>query len=210
MFLQGRQLSKRDVILADNSGYQIPLTLWGNEAENFNEGSINSIVAVKNAKINEFSGSRQITTGQNCQVLTNPDIPEAHSLRGWFDREGSSMEFQSIKSADGFGGGMGGSSGIQSSWGVLNDLTANNLGSGDRPDFITVVGTVANIKKENCIYRACPQEGCNKKVMEQAGSGLFRCEKCQREFGDFKYQLMLQVIHFFYENMTYILFHRHI
>jgi hypothetical protein len=40
--------------------------------------------------------------------------------------------------------------------------------------------------------QACPQQDCNKKVVDQA-NGFYRCEKCQKEFPDFKYRMILSV-----------------
>lgn len=42
------------------------------------------------------------------------------------------------------------------------------------------------------MYQACPSQDCNKKVIDQQ-NGLYRCEKCDREFPNFKYRLMLLV-----------------
>lgn len=42
------------------------------------------------------------------------------------------------------------------------------------------------------MYQACPSQDCNKKVIDQQ-NGLYRCEKCDREFPNFKYRMMLLV-----------------
>lgn len=48
------------------------------------------------------------------------------------------------------------------------------------------------LRKENCLYQACPSQDCNKKVVDQQ-NGMFRCEKCDKEFPNFKYRLILSV-----------------
>lgn len=48
------------------------------------------------------------------------------------------------------------------------------------------------MRKENCLYQACPSKDCNKKVVDQQ-NGMYRCEKCDKEFPEFKYRLMLSV-----------------
>ena len=40
-------------------------------------------------------------------MIMNPDIPEAHHLRGWYDSEGNSASFKEFHS-DGMSGGGGG------------------------------------------------------------------------------------------------------
>ena len=40
--------------------------------------------------------------------------------------------------------------------------------------------------------QACPTENCNKKLVDQ-GNGMWRCEKCNREFPNYKWRMILQV-----------------
>ena len=41
-------------------------------------------------------------------------------------------------------------------------------------------------------FQACPTEACNKKVVDQ-GNGMYRCEKCAREFPNYKWRMILSV-----------------
>lgn len=59
-------------------------------------------------------------------------------------------------------------------------------------DYFSCVATLLYSRKDTCLYRACPSSDCNKKVLDQH-NGWFRCEKCNREFANFKYRLMLIV-----------------
>lgn len=59
-------------------------------------------------------------------------------------------------------------------------------------DYFSCVATVVYIRKESSLYQACPSPDCNKKVIDQQ-NGLYRCEKCNREFPNFKYRLLLSV-----------------
>ncbi len=52
--------------------------------------------------------------------------------------------------------------------------------------------TILAMKRDNALYKACPEEKCNKKVMD-TGSGLYRCEKCNKEYPEFKWRLILSV-----------------
>lgn len=54
------------------------------------------------------------------------------------------------------------------------------------------MATLLYTRKENCLYRACPSSDCNKKVIDQH-NGWFRCEKCNQDFPNFKYRLLLSV-----------------
>ena len=47
---------------------------------------------------------RSLSVLASSQLMVNPDIREAHMLRGWYDREGVSMDFGSFRS-EGAGAG---------------------------------------------------------------------------------------------------------
>ncbi|KAL3856901.1 hypothetical protein ACJMK2_011607 [Sinanodonta woodiana] len=180
-----REITKREVQLVDQSGMVVALTLWGKDAESF-DGSGNPVLAVKGARVSDWGG-RSLSVLASSQLIINPDIREAHLLRGWYDREGSNMDFAGFKSEMGSGASGGGTN-----WKFFSQVKSENLGQGDKADYFTSKGTVIFLRKENCMYQACPTETCNKKVIDQ-GNGMFRCEKCNREFPDFKWRMILSV-----------------
>lgn len=67
------------------------------------------------------------------------------------------MEAQSISSK-----GSSGLSGGQ--WKTFAEAASEQLGSGDKPDYFVNKATVVMLRKENCMYMACPGDECNKKV----------------------------------------------
>ncbi|MCI4385872.1 hypothetical protein PGIGA_G00055650 [Pangasianodon gigas] len=177
-----REVSKRNIQLMDMSGKIIQVTMWGNEAETF-DGTGQPILAIKGAKLSDFGG-RSLSTLYSSTLMINPDIPEAYKLRGWYDKEGHALDGQSMTEM------RGGSSGGPTNWKTLADVKNEHLGHGDKADYFTSIGTIVYIRKENCLYQACPSKDCNKKVVDQQ-NGMYRCEKCDKEFPDFKYRLML-------------------
>ncbi|XP_031823656.1 replication protein A 70 kDa DNA-binding subunit [Sarcophilus harrisii] len=180
-----REVSKRNIHLMDTSGKVVTTTLWGEEADRF-DGSRQPVLAIKGARVSDFGG-RSLSVLSSSTMLVNPDIPEAFKLRGWFDSEGQALEAVSI--SDARGGGTGGSN---ANWKTLYDVKSENLGQGDKADYFSCVATVVYLRKENCMYQACPSQDCNKKVIDQQ-NGLYRCEKCDREFPSFKYRMILSV-----------------
>lgn len=74
---------------------QATLTLWGQDAENF-DGTSNPIVFVKGARINEFGGGKSISLTSGSSMKINPDLPEAHQLRGWYDNDGRNQNFSNV------------------------------------------------------------------------------------------------------------------
>ncbi|KAJ8312756.1 hypothetical protein KUTeg_010129 [Tegillarca granosa] len=177
-----KEITKRDLQLVDQSGMVVNLTLWGNDAQQF-DGSSCPVVAVKGARLSDYGG-RSLSVLASSQLIVNPDIRESHLLRGWYDRDGQSMDFQSFKGDSMAGGGSA------TNWKHFSQVKNENLGGGDKADYFTSKGTVIFLRKENCMYQACPTESCNKKVIDQ-GNGMFRCEKCNKEFPNFKYRMIL-------------------
>ncbi|KAM9319279.1 replication protein A 70 kDa DNA-binding subunit [Gastrophryne carolinensis] len=177
-----REVSKRTIHLMDKSGKVVSATLWGEDAEKF-DGSRQPVVAIKGARLSDFGG-RSLSVLSASTLLINPDIPEAFKLRGWFDSEGQVIEGTSISESRGGGGGG------NTNWKSLLEVKNENLGHGEKADYFTSVATIVYLRKENCLYQACPSQDCNKKVIDQQ-NGLFRCEKCDKEFPNFKYRLIL-------------------
>uniref|UniRef100_A0AAR2KZ72 Replication protein A subunit n=1 Tax=Pygocentrus nattereri TaxID=42514 RepID=A0AAR2KZ72_PYGNA len=177
-----REVSKRNIQLMDMSGKTIQVTMWGKEAETF-DGTGQPILAIKGARLSDFGG-RSLSTLYSSTLMINPDMPEAYKLRGWYDKEGHALDGQSMTEMRG-GGGSG-----PTNWKTLADVKNEHLGHGDKADYFTCVGTIVYMRKENCLYQACSSKDCNKKVVDQQ-NGMYRCEKCDKEFPDFKYRLML-------------------
>ncbi|XP_035479247.2 replication protein A 70 kDa DNA-binding subunit isoform X1 [Scophthalmus maximus] len=177
-----KEVSKRTLDLMDMSGKVVTVTLWGEEAEKFN-GSGQPILAIKGAKLSDYGG-RSLSASFSSTLMINPDIPEAYKLRGWYDQEGHAMDGQSLTEL------KGGSGGGNTNWKALSDIKTEHLGHGDKADYYTCKATIVYLRKENCLYQACPSQDCNKKVVDQH-NGMFRCEKCDKEFPNFKYRLIL-------------------
>ncbi|KAF1565655.1 UNVERIFIED_CONTAM: Replication protein A 70 kDa DNA-binding subunit, partial [Eudyptes pachyrhynchus] len=178
-----REVAKRNIYLMDMSGKVVTTTLWGEDADKF-DGSRQPVMAIKGARVSDFGG-RSLSVLSSSTVIVNPDIPEAYKLRGWFDSEGQALDGVSI--SDHRSGGAGGGN---TNWKTLHEAKSENLGQGDKADYFSTVAAVVFLRKENCMYQACPTQDCNKKVIDQQ-NGLYRCEKCDREFPNFKYRMIL-------------------
>lgn len=178
----GRELSKRALELIDTTGKVVTVTLWGEEAEKFNS-SMQPVVAIRGARLSDFGG-RSLSALFSSTVMVNPDIPEAFSLRAWFDQEGYALERQSLTDTGSAGGGA------KTNWKTLSDIKTEQMGHGEKADYFTCVATVVYMRKENCLYMSCPSGDCKKKVSDQ-GDGLYRCQKCNRDFPEFKHRLLL-------------------
>ncbi|XP_022052739.2 replication protein A 70 kDa DNA-binding subunit-like isoform X1 [Acanthochromis polyacanthus] len=177
-----REVSKRELSLIDTTGKVVTVTLWGDEAEKF-DSSGQPVVAIKGARLSDFGG-RSLSALFSSTVMVNPDIPEAFRLRAWYDKEGYALDSQSLTET------RSSVSGSRMNWKMLSDVKSESMGHGEKADYFSCIATVVYIRKENCLYQACPSADCNKKVIDQQ-NGLYRCEKCNRDFPNFKYRLLL-------------------
>ncbi|CAL7949670.1 unnamed protein product [Xylocopa violacea] len=177
----GRELKKKDVELLDESNTMVTLTLWGTQAEQF-DGSSNPVLAVKSARIGEFNGGKNLSTLSATVMQIDPDIPAAHRLRGWFNTVGHNGQTKTISR------GLGGGGGASGPWLTFKEARDMELGF-NGPEIYTVKATVNMIRTENSLYKACPTDACKKKLIDQAND-MYRCEKCDREYPNYKYRLL--------------------
>lgn len=67
-----------------------------------------------------------------------------------------------------------------------------DLGHREKPDYFNVKATITYANSEKCLYMACANTDCNKKVTE-GSTGDYFCEKCNQSSPDFKYRMILSV-----------------
>ncbi|KRY46121.1 Replication protein A 70 kDa DNA-binding subunit [Trichinella britovi] len=185
-----RELLKRDLFLIDDTKTAITLTLWGNEAENFKQHG-HPIIAVKGVRISDFGGGVSLSTVGDGQIHVDPDIPEAHKLRGWFEKQDALEIGQNLST---FSGDSSSSSNLYKNLVpvALADPNRKTETVGDNAEYFNVSGSVMYISRENCMYPACPSPDCNKKIAD-LNTGLYRCEKCNKDFPSFKWRLLLSI-----------------
>jgi len=182
----GKEMVKRDVIIVDKSAHEVSLTLWGNTARNFDGGNF-PVLAVKGARVSDFNG----ITLSGGDLLTNPDMPQGHEVKGWWDNEGCNVSTQSL-TVQGMRPGGGGDGGNMM---TIGEVKATNLGKdSERGEYYSVVASVTFFSKEKTLYKACTNQSdgrdCNKKVNDN-GDGTYRCEKCSKDNTDFRWRMML-------------------
>uniref|UniRef100_A0A1I8F5C5 Replication protein A subunit n=1 Tax=Macrostomum lignano TaxID=282301 RepID=A0A1I8F5C5_9PLAT len=153
-------------------------TLWGGEVQRREE----AVVAVKGAKVSDFGG-RSLSSHQHSCFLINPSMPEADRLRGWYHMEGQQMQFDTFRGD----GGAGGASGRRKRR-LKRRPAASQTGTSSSTS--SCLACIIHMKRETCLYQACPKPDCNKKVIEF--NGEYRCEKCQSSYPNFTWRFLLQ------------------
>ncbi|KAJ6525476.1 hypothetical protein DFH09DRAFT_1188504 [Mycena vulgaris] len=182
-----RQITKREITLVDTSEFSVRMTLWGKQAEQFDARE--AVIAFKSVKVGDFGG-RSLSFFSSSTMTINPDIPEAHTLRGWYDEAGKNASYHAHTSSGG-GGATERSGFVRSEIRSLLDVKGSELGQGDRQDYFSTRATILFVKSEPMWYPACQKPDCNKKVIEQGAGWL--CEKCNTSWPKPQYRYIMSM-----------------
>jgi len=185
----GKELTKRELVIFDQSLSEITLTIWGTNAQNYAETG-NPVIAIKGARVSDFGGV-SLSTGFSSILQFNPDLPQTHELRGWYDSEGSTAETKSLTQAGGQAGNYGAN---EKSFG---ECKKENFGmNSDKPEYYSNTAWITLMMKDKALYQGCPNlndgKTCNKKVQDQ-GDGTYRCEKCGTSAASFNWRLITKM-----------------
>ncbi|KAG9157072.1 hypothetical protein Leryth_009118 [Lithospermum erythrorhizon] len=190
----GTETQKRTLQLKDMSGVSVEFTLWGNfcNAEGCTLQTICDsggypILAVKSGRVNDFNG-KTMGTISSTQLFIDPDYPEAHNLKAWFENDGKNAPLISLSKEM--------SMGRNEVRKTIFQIKDEKLGTSEKPDWITVCATPIFIKGDNFCYSACPlmigDRKCHKKVTNN-GDGKWRCERCEQDVAECDYRYILQM-----------------
>jgi len=163
-----KEYKKRDIVLVDDSTAEILLTLWHSEAENF-AGESGTVLICKKAKVSDYSG-RTLSTQNNSLLILDPDVPEAHLLKGWWLKNGGSVNPTQLSGRPGEGG--------DAPIDYLNAISREVVSMApNQTKCITAKATIIQTGKF-ILYSACTN--CNKKLTDLQ-NGFFKCDKCREE-----------------------------
>ena len=180
---------KRELTLVDNTGFSVRLTIWGNSAATF-DVQPESVIAFKGVKVSDFGG-RSLSLLSSGSMSVDPDIDEAHKLKGWYDAQGRTDTFASHASMA--GGTVGAAGGRQDAMKTVVQVKDENLGMNpETTDYFATKATIIYVKQDNISYPACASPDCNKKVVQE-DSGQWRCEKCNKTFPKPEYRYIMSM-----------------
>ncbi|GAX74873.1 hypothetical protein CEUSTIGMA_g2319.t1 [Chlamydomonas eustigma] len=182
----GEETRKRALVLRDSSGGSIELTLWGQAVSDPGESLYTMvqagqrpILAVKNARVGDFNGKTLGTVGSST-LKVQPEIQEAMHLAQWYSAGGASVQAQALSGVS--KGGMMGDRRC-----TLSAIKDEDLGHGEKPDYIVVHATINYVKSDSFPgYASCPGDFngrlCQKKLTE--GGGQWYCERCSKYYSE--------------------------
>lgn len=112
----GNRLQKRVIKVADASNVQVMVTLWGDQAAQWNHDVRGTVILFKGVKVSDFN-DRSITVLRSTKMEVEPHIPEADRVRNWFETVGKDGDVPSISNTDFMSRARGdGSGGERSNW----------------------------------------------------------------------------------------------
>ncbi|PNS20586.1 hypothetical protein CAC42_313 [Sphaceloma murrayae] len=182
-----KPFSKRELTLADNTGYAVRLTIWGATAQAFS-AEPESVIAFKGVKVSDFGG-RSLSLLSSGSMTMDPDIDEAHALKGWYDAQGRSENYQTHANTI---GNTSAATNARNQYKTVAQIRDENLGMSEEADYFHLKGTIVYVKQDSFAYPACLTPECNKKVIE-VDPGEWRCEKCNVTHPKPEYRYVLSI-----------------
>lgn len=184
----GQEMGKCDLVLVDDSGAEINLTVWREKAESAPSDFANHpVVAFRRARVSEYGG-RSLSAGASSDI--NPQIPEAQQLMRWWQTIGSTGA-GATRSLSVRSGGGGQSASLAERKGI-EAIREENLGhiNVDKGDYIAFKGTITFFKKDReggAWYAACANAGepCkNRFKVTQTTDKQWHCDKCHSTYSN--------------------------
>eukprot|EP01006_Ploeotia_vitrea_P066333 TRINITY_DN94774_c0_g1_i1.p1 TRINITY_DN94774_c0_g1~~TRINITY_DN94774_c0_g1_i1.p1 ORF type:complete len:510 (+),score=55.47 TRINITY_DN94774_c0_g1_i1:81-1532(+) len=190
-----REITKRTVIIGDDSNVTTELTLWGDSAHGF-VAPPGTVICCKDCKVNEYNQSKSLGTSRDHP----PTFPEDQQyqqiplLRDWYQMYASGQIQPETLTNKTFNEGPKDRRplGVILSEGMGTKL--NDKGDGGIPEFLNVRAWMFNLKTENMVYAACGH--CNKKLEGTGDGATYRCNKCMKNVDNLAWRYILNfVIH---------------
>ena len=179
-----KEYRKRDVSLVDKTLHEVRLTLWSESAVDFN-GKIGQVLAVKNAVVGDFRG-KTLGCVQSSIIELDADIPEAHIIKGWYDKETKAGPLKNIVAL---------SKGLEerqsSQLKYFSQITFESIPEGSTLYYNCKALIMSTPRWDKCLYKACLKTECRKKVRED--NGFYYCDKCGTNCSQFEWRLVLFV-----------------
>ncbi|UXI21867.1 hypothetical protein NH340_JMT07811 [Sarcoptes scabiei] len=165
-----KELHKREIVIVDKSLAEARLTLWGDQAQNFNAKQ-NEVIALKGAVIGEFKG-KTLSARDSTLIEIEPDLPEAHLLRTWYQTIDPNVNFFVLSKSSESGG-------VAANTKYISQITPKKVNVGQSLSFSCTATIQAFNRITNHLYKSCGYNNCQKKVLDE-NNGLYYCSKCDR------------------------------
>ena len=175
----------RHIIIGDNSGYKINITLWKpfSERDIFN----NEFIAFKNLKVSEFNNVKKLSSTEATSMIIKPNYQkEIEEIQNYLNNNHIN-DFKDLNSS--IERNFDNYSSIELSY--IKDLLDYNMNieeqSKNQIKFRAVVENIHHNEKN--YYAGCIE--CKKKLVQQENNDGYICQNCNKNFTEPKYYYTL-------------------
>ncbi|PIO72500.1 hypothetical protein TELCIR_05569 [Teladorsagia circumcincta] len=149
---QGKECVKRDIQLIDQTGTVVQFTLWGEQAENFEEHALGQVISIKGALVKEWNGAFSIGISSGSKIELSPQLDEVPKLYEWYTTERASVDTKTISMA-----ASGGSDAFGRDLRFIGTATALQLGNEAalaNGRYMNLKAMITTVKTDNALYQA--------------------------------------------------------
>ncbi|CAI2384252.1 unnamed protein product [Moneuplotes crassus] len=207
----GERKEKRTISMADDSGMSINLSIWGDQTTMIDfEQNPHPVIAIKGVKISLYGG-KSLNLIRESTVSIDPQIKETERLKEWYktfiEKESNQLVGLSFDSP---GSSLDQAQATERLLIESDEFLHEQFSKApDKCCYFCVNGYINNIKSdEKCIYMACPDETCSKKVYYQHDIQRYRCDTCNLDYEEAKPKFMLMVRFSDFTNTCYTFFYK--
>ncbi|KAG1686837.1 hypothetical protein DVH05_023378 [Phytophthora capsici] len=93
---RGNATEKRELLLVDDSGFEIVCTAWGKLARDISAMPEGTILLLKGAVIGSYKNLRTASIGAGSDVIHEPALPRANCLREWYSSLSADHSFSRL------------------------------------------------------------------------------------------------------------------
>ncbi len=99
----GRDTYKKTIVIGDESGSSIELTVWGEKAEKIGPDVKGCVILTKGCRVGDFN-TRSLSTSGSSLVEVDPVHHRTNELKNWWHQTGRSISFNAISGMSSGGG----------------------------------------------------------------------------------------------------------
>jgi len=168
-----RDVNKRDLTVVDQSGVEVKVTLWAeNATQNDSVFDGNPVIALKGARISRFNDSTSLSANK---MEIHPQCTEANALYQWYHQSGGAAQpIIRLSAQRGMGGG---------SWPLIKTieehrLACQTMGMGENEKTVSTIAAhlfeIDKRERGNIYYTADPKDHCKVEPDPSGGGGFVR------------------------------------
>nr|QDO16270.1 replication protein A 70 kDa DNA-binding subunit [Lingulodinium polyedra] len=92
----GKELARREIVIADYTATSIAVTLWGDRAKEEEKFAGNPVVGFTSILVKEWNSLRSGSLLEEGALVLNPDVEEAQKVRQWVAQGGPQQEIKAL------------------------------------------------------------------------------------------------------------------